>query len=85
MLLSTGASAVEVAPLLLASAAPGDTAAVAALRAAAEELAVTQPAAPWSPIPCCGCMPPGARGRLRPWPHGSSGGRCRRSRRRRSG
>ena len=45
MLLSTGASAVEVAPLLLASAAPGDTAAVAALRAAAEELAVTQPAA----------------------------------------
>ena len=35
----------EVAPLLLASAGPGDAAAVAALRAAAAELAGTQPAA----------------------------------------
>jgi DNA-binding CsgD family transcriptional regulator/tetratricopeptide (TPR) repeat protein len=45
VLLSAGASAVEVAPLLLASASPGDAAAVTALRAAAAELAGTQPAA----------------------------------------
>jgi DNA-binding CsgD family transcriptional regulator len=45
VLLSAGASAAEVAPLLLASAGPGDVAAVAALRAAAAELAGTQPAA----------------------------------------
>jgi DNA-binding CsgD family transcriptional regulator len=45
VLLSAGASAAEVAPLLLASAGPGDAAAVAALRAAAAELAGTQPAA----------------------------------------
>src|SRR6478736_3127859 len=43
-LLSAGASAAEVAPLLLASAGPGDAAAVAALRAAAAQLAGTQPA-----------------------------------------
>jgi hypothetical protein len=45
VLLTAGASATEVAPLLLASAAPGDAAAVAALRTAALELAGTQPAA----------------------------------------
>jgi DNA-binding CsgD family transcriptional regulator len=45
VLLSAGASAAEVAPLLLASAGPGDAAAIAALRAAAAELAGTQPAA----------------------------------------
>jgi hypothetical protein len=45
VLLGAGASAAEVAPLLLASAGPGDAAAVAALRAAAAELAGTQPAA----------------------------------------
>jgi DNA-binding CsgD family transcriptional regulator/tetratricopeptide (TPR) repeat protein len=45
VLLSAGASAAEVAPLLLASAGPGDAAAVAALRTAAAELAGTQPAA----------------------------------------
>jgi DNA-binding CsgD family transcriptional regulator/tetratricopeptide (TPR) repeat protein len=45
VLLSAGASAAEVAPLLLASAGPGDSAAIAALRAAAAELAGTQPAA----------------------------------------
>lgn len=45
VLLSAGTSAAEVAPLLLASAGPGDTAAVAALRAAAAQLAGTQPAA----------------------------------------
>jgi len=45
VLLGAGANPVDVAPLLLASAGPGDTAAVAALRAAAEELAATQPAA----------------------------------------
>ncbi|MDX6522611.1 MAG: hypothetical protein QOI17_124, partial [Gaiellales bacterium] len=45
VLLSAGAGAAEVAPLLLASAGPGDAAAVAALRAAAAELAGTQPAA----------------------------------------
>ena len=45
VLLNAGASAAEVAPLLLASAGPGDTAAVAALRAAAAELAGSQPAA----------------------------------------
>ena len=44
VLLSAGASAAEVAPLLLASAGPGDAAAVAALRAAAAQLAGTQPA-----------------------------------------
>ena len=45
VLLTTGASVVDVAPLLLASAGPGDVAAIATLRAAAEELAATQPAA----------------------------------------
>ncbi|MDT4984842.1 MAG: hypothetical protein QOF95_2332, partial [Pseudonocardiales bacterium] len=45
VLLSAGASAAEVAPLLLASAGPGDAAAIAALRAAAAELAGTQPPA----------------------------------------
>jgi DNA-binding CsgD family transcriptional regulator len=45
VLLSAGAGAAEVAPLLLASAGPGDAAAVAALRAAAAELAGSQPAA----------------------------------------
>ena len=41
VLLGAGASATEVAPLLLASSGPGDTAAIAALRAAAAELAGT--------------------------------------------
>lgn len=45
VLLGSGASAAEVAPLLLASARPGDAAAVTLLRAAAAELAGTQPAA----------------------------------------
>jgi len=45
VLLGAGASATEVAPLLLASSGPGDAPAIAALRAAAAELAGTQPAA----------------------------------------
>jgi hypothetical protein len=45
---------------------------------------MTRTAAPWSPRPCCGCTPRGGRARLRPWPQGSSSGRCRQSRRRRS-
>jgi hypothetical protein len=104
-LLGAGAGAAEVAPLLLASAGPGDAAAIDALRAAAAELAGTQPAAAatsphapwnwrasttrtaarWSRRRCCACTPPGGRARRRPWPRGNFSGRCRRSRRRRSG